>query len=56
MFGALANSADPSDQGLHCLLKLQEAKGYMKQSSVSVQDHFPSLHSETIDPAVLSVP
>ena len=34
-FGTLANSADPdqtpqnvaSDQGLHCLLKLQEVKG-----------------------------
>ena len=40
IFGTLANSADPdqmlqnvvSDQGLHCLLKLQEVKGEMKQS------------------------
>ena len=27
----------------------------MKKSSVPVQDHFPSLHSETIYPLVLSV-
>ena len=39
--GTLANSADPgqkpqnvtSDQGLHCLLKLQEVKGKIKHSS-----------------------
>ena len=38
----MANSKDPdqtpqnaaSDQGLHCLLKLQEDKGQMKQSEV----------------------
>ena len=52
--GTLANSADPdqmlqnvaSDQGLHCLLKLQEFKDQMKQSYVSFHDHFPSLHSD----------
>ena len=44
--GTLANSAEPdqklqnaaSDQGLHCLLKLQEVKGSVKQSEVLVQD------------------
>ena len=60
--GTLANSADPdqtpkdeaSYQGLHCLLKLQNIKVQMKHLWVPVQDHFPSLHSETIDPPVLS--
>ena len=53
----LANSADPvqaSDQGLHCLLKLQDVK-VKWNSLVAVQDHFHSLHSETIDPPVLSL-
>ena len=62
-FWTLANSADPdqmpqntaSDQGLHYLLKLQAIKGWMKQFYVPIQAHFPSLHSETIDPPVLSV-
>ena len=61
-FGTLANSAGQdqmqqnaaSDQGLHWLLKLQEVIGKWK-SEVTVQDHFPSLHFETIDPPVLSV-
>ena len=62
-FWTLANSADPdqtpqnaaSDQVLHCLLKLQEVNGLMKQSYALVQNHFPNLLSETIDPSVLSV-
>ena len=61
--GTLENSADPdqmpqnvaSDQGQYCLLKLQEVKDKMKCSKVPVQGHFPSLHSETVDPVVLSV-
>ena len=44
-----------SDQDLHCLLKLQEVKCWMKQSSVHAEDHFLSLHSETINQPVLSV-
>ena len=59
----MENSAEPgqspqnaaSDQDLHCLLKVQEVKSYMAQSYVSVQDDIPGLHSETIDPPVLSV-
>ena len=61
--GTLANSADPdqkmqnmaSDQGLHCFLKLRKLR--FKQNSLGslIQDYFPSLHSETIDPTVLSV-
>ena len=39
----------------HVLLKLQEIKGWMKLFKVPVQDHFPSLYAETIDPPVLSV-
>ena len=61
--GILANSADPeqmpqkaaSYQGLHCLLKLQEVRVLNETVLVLVQDHFPSLHSETVDPPVLSV-
>ena len=53
----LANSADPdktpqhaaSDQGLHCLLELQKLKVKRNSFKSPVQDHFPSLHSETID-------
>ena len=62
-FGTLANSAHPdqtpqnaaSDLGLHCLLKLQEVNGKMKQSYVPVPDHLLSLHSEAIELSVLSV-
>ena len=55
----LANSADDPDQtpqnpaydqGPNCLLKLQKVKG-----KPHVQDHFPSLYSEMIEPPVLSV-
>ena len=38
-----------SDQGLHCLLKLQEVKDYLKRSYVPVQGHF-----SRIDPPGLS--
>ena len=38
------------DQGLNCLLKLQEVKGYIKQ-----EDHYASLHSKTVDPPVQPV-
>ena len=55
----LANSVDldqtpqnaASDQSLHCLIKLQEVKGWIISSC---SGPFPSLHSATIDPAVLS--
>ena len=48
--GILANTAAQdqtpqnaaSDQGLHCLLKLQEVRGSMQQSLLSVRDIFPS--------------
>ena len=58
--GILANTAAQdqtpqnaaSDQGLHCLLKLQGVSGSMQQSLLSVREHFSSLHSET---TVLSV-
>ena len=61
--GTLTNSADQyqtpqnmvSDQDLHCLLKLQEVNGYIKQSYAPVQDNFLSVYSEKIDPPVLSV-
>ena len=51
--GTFANSADPdqmpqnaaSEHGLHCLLELQEFIGSMKQSKVTVHNHFPSLQS-----------
>ena len=56
-FGTLAVSAEPdqtlqnaaSDQGLHCLLKLQEVMGLLKFRTI-----FPSC-AKTIDPPVLSV-
>ena len=57
----MVNSADPdqtprsvaSDLGLHCLIKLQE--GLNKTIVSPFQDHFLNLHSEKIDPPVLSV-
>ena len=62
-FEILANSAGPDQtaqnaapyQSLHCLLRLQEVKGQMKQSCVLVQDYFSTLHSETIHSPVLSM-
>ena len=62
-FGTLANSAAPdlkpknvtADQGLHCLLKLREVMVWRKQSLLLVQDHVPSLHSQTIYTPVLLV-
>ena len=54
----LANSVDPdqtpqnaaSDQGLHCLLKLQIVKDEIKKKKLKspFRSIFPSLHSETI--------
>ena len=54
--GALTNNLDPdqtpqnaaSDQCLHSLLKLQEVKSL-------VPEHFPSIHTDAMDPEVLSV-
>ena len=48
--GILKNNADPdqsprnaaSDQGLHCLLKLQEVNSYMKQFKTSLRTIFPA--------------
>ena len=44
-----------SDQGLHCLPKLQKVKEINETVLSPGSDHFPSLQSETIDPPVLSV-
>ena len=60
--GTLVNCADPDqmpqnaacDQGLHCLLKLQEVK-VNERVCVPVQDHLRSILSETIDQSVLPV-
>ena len=41
--------------GLALFAKITSSYRLKKQSKVTVQDHFPSHHSETIDPPVLSV-